>query len=70
MRILRISGLLLIAIGFWIVIRPPSYPHEETVLKFGGLEAKVQEQRRVPGWAGGIALGAGLVLLVAGFRKS
>lgn len=70
MRVLQISGLLLIAIGLWIIIRPPSYSHQESVLKFGGLEAKVQEQRPVPGWAGGTALGAGLVLLLVGFRKS
>jgi hypothetical protein len=70
MRVLQISGLLLVAIGLWIIIRVPSYPHEQSVLKVGGLEAKVQEQRPVPGWAGGMALGAGLVLLVVGFRKS
>jgi hypothetical protein len=29
----------------------------------------MQEQRPVPGWAGGIALGAGLVLVVVGIRK-
>jgi len=70
MRALQISGLVLIAIGLWIVIRPPSYSREESVFKFGDLEAKMQEQRPVPGWAGGMALGAGLVLVVVGFRKS
>jgi hypothetical protein len=70
MRALQISGLVLIAIGLWIVIRPPSYSREESVFKFGDLEAKMQEQRPVPGWTGGMALGAGLVLVVVGFRKS
>lgn len=70
MRALKISGLVLIALGLWIIIRPPSYSHEESVLKFGTLEAKMEEQRPVPGWAGGAALGAGLVLLLLGFRKS
>ena len=70
MRALQISGLVLVALGLWIIIRPPSYAHEESVFKFGGLEAKMQEQRPVPGWAGGVALGAGLVLLLVGFRKS
>ena len=49
---------------------PPSYLHDETVLKFGDVEAKMQQQRTIPGWAGGVALGAGLVLVIAGFRKS
>ena len=70
MRALQISGLVLIAIGLWIFIRPPSYSREESVFKFGDLGAKMQEQRPVPGWAGGMALGAGLVLVVVGFRKS
>jgi hypothetical protein len=69
MRALQISGLLLIALGLWIIIRPPSYSHDETVLKFGDVEAKMQQQRTVPAWAGGIALGAGIVLVVVGFRK-
>jgi hypothetical protein len=67
---MQISGLVLIVVGLWIVIRPPSYSHEETVLKFGDVEAKMQQQRSVPGWAGGVALGAGLVLVVVGFRKN
>ena len=69
MRAMQISGLVLIVVGVWIVIRPPSYSHEETVLKFGDVEAKMQQQRTVPGWAGGAALGAGFVLVVVGFRK-
>jgi hypothetical protein len=70
MRALQISGLVLIAIGVWIIIRPPSYSREESVFKIGDLEAKMQEQRPIPGWAGGTALGAGLVLVLVGVRKS
>jgi len=70
MRALQISGVVLIALGLWIIIRPPSYSREESVFKFGDIEAKMQEQRFVPGWAGGVALGAGLVLLLAGLRKT
>jgi hypothetical protein len=70
MRALQISGLVLVAIGLWIVIHPPSYSREESVFKFGDLEAKMQEQRSVPGWAGGMALGAGVVLVLVGFRKT
>lgn len=69
MRAMQISGLVLLVLGSWIIIRPPSYSHDETVLKFGDVEAKMQQQRTVPGWAGGAALGAGVVLVVVGFRK-
>ena len=70
MRALQVSGLVLIAIGLWIIIRPPSYSRDETVLKLGDIEAKMQEQRTVPGWTGGLALGAGIVIVLVGFRKT
>ena len=70
MRALLIAGLVLVVIGLWILIRPPSYSHDETVVKFGDIEAKMQQQHTVPGWVGGIALGAGAVLVVFGLRKS
>jgi hypothetical protein len=70
MRALQMSGLVLIVVGLWIIIRPPSYSRDETVLKFGDIEAKMQQQRSVPEWAGGIALGAGSVIVLVGFRKT
>lgn len=70
MRALQILGAVLVAAGLFVILRPPSYPHEESVLKLGNIEAKVQQQRAVPGWVGGILLGAGCVLLVVGLKKS
>ena len=69
MRALQISGAALIVIGLWLMIRPPSYSREESVLKLGEIEAKVRQQHPVPGWVGGLALGAGLVLVVVGLKK-
>jgi drug/metabolite transporter (DMT)-like permease len=69
MRYLTILGVMLIAAGLFVILRPPSYSSEQSVLKLGDLEAKVQQQRTVPGWVGGTLLGAGCVLLVLGIRK-
>jgi len=69
MRALQIVGVILIVIGLWVILRPPSYSHEESVLKLGEVEAKVQREHPVPGWVGGLALGAGIVLIAVGFRK-
>jgi hypothetical protein len=69
MRALQISGVILIAIGLWFIIRPPTYTREESVFKAGDLEARVQETRPLPGWIGGAALGAGVVLVVVGFYR-
>ena len=71
MRVSLIAGLVLIAAGVFVILRPPHYSTEQSVLKFGGFEAKVQQERTLPGWAGGVALGAGVVLLgTALFKRS
>jgi hypothetical protein len=69
MRSLLISGAILVVAGLWIIIRPPSYSREESVFKLGDLEAKLQQQHVVPGWLGGVALGAGLVLCAVGMTR-
>ena len=69
MRSLTIAGVILLAVGLFVILKPPSYSREESVLKLGDLEAKVQQQHTVPGWVGGALLGAGCVLIVFGARK-
>jgi hypothetical protein len=69
MRALQILGAILIAAGLFVIIRQPTYPHEESVFKLGDIEAKLQEKRPFPGWLGGVLLGAGGVLVLVGFRR-
>jgi len=70
MRALQILGAVLVAAGLFLIIRPPSYPHQESVFKLGDLEATVQDRRTVPGWVGGVLLGAGCVLVIVGMKRS
>jgi drug/metabolite transporter (DMT)-like permease len=70
MRTLQILGAVLVAAGLFMIIRPPSYPHQESVFKLGDIEATLQEKRTVPPWVGGALLGAGCVLVIVGLRKS
>jgi hypothetical protein len=69
MRVTLIAGVLLAALGGFIVVKGISYTREESVLKLGELEAKVKQKRDVPEWVGGIALGAGLVLIIVGLKQ-
>lgn len=69
MRGTLIAGLVLAALGAFVVFKGVSYTKQESVLKFGTLEAKMQQKHRVPEWIGGVALGAGLVLVIAGLKK-
>lgn len=69
MRVTLIAGVVLAALGAFVVFKGVSYTKEESVFKFGGIEAKMQQKNRVPEWIGGVALGAGLVLVIVGLKK-
>ena len=69
MKAAIVAGLILIAAGIFLIVRPPHYASEQSVFKLGQLEARMQQERALPGWVGGVALGAGIVLLGAGLVK-
>jgi drug/metabolite transporter (DMT)-like permease len=70
MRMLQILGAILIAGGLFVLIKAPSYSSEKSVFKVGDVEAKVSQEHAISPWAGGAALAVGVVLIVAGARKS
>ena len=69
MRPLSLLGILLLAVGAFIVFRGASYKSKDEVLKVGDLKASVEEKHAVPTWVGGAAIVAGVVLLAAGMRR-
>jgi hypothetical protein len=64
-----IVGAILVAAGLFTIVRGVTYTRDESVFKLGDFEANLRTERRVPEWIGGVALGAGLVLIVLGVRK-
>ncbi len=68
-RILPILGALLVAGGLYVLVQAPTYSSEKSVMKLGDFEAKVQQEKQIPPWAGGAALGLGCVLVVVGLTK-
>lgn len=69
MRVALIAGVLLAAAGLFLLIKGATYSREVSVFKVGELEAKVRRERSIPQWVGGVALGAGVVLVVVGLRR-
>ena len=69
MRSALIAGVLLSLVGAFILIKGVSYTREETVLRVGSVEAKMQQKHQVPESIGGVALGAGIVLVILGLKK-
>jgi hypothetical protein len=70
MRARLIIGVVLAAAGLYLILRPPSYSSQQSVLRLGTLEASVQERRPVPTWVGGILIGAGGALILLGLGRS
>ena len=69
MKASLIAGLVLIAAGIFLILRPTHYASEQSVLRLGDQEAKMQQERPLPAWVGAVVLGAGIVLLGAGLVK-
>jgi hypothetical protein len=69
MKPLSLVGILLLVLGAFIVFRGATYKSRDEVLKVGDLKASVEEKRAVPTWVGGVAIVAGVVLVVAGMKR-
>ena len=66
---LAVVGAALIVLGGVILFHGLSVSSEETVFQLGEFKAQVQTEKKLPPWSGGLALAAGVVLVVAGLKK-
>jgi hypothetical protein len=69
MRPSFILGVILLVLGAFVLFRGLSFTSKREVVKVGDLKASVDEQHTVPAWVGGLALAAGLGLIVIGVSK-
>jgi hypothetical protein len=65
-RVMLVLGALLVAGGLYVMVRPPSYATQQSVIKLGGFEANVREEKTVPPWAGGVGVCLGVLFLAMG----
>jgi UDP-N-acetylmuramyl pentapeptide phosphotransferase/UDP-N-acetylglucosamine-1-phosphate transferase len=69
MRPQALIGIVLLALGAFIVFRGMSYSSRDEVLKVGDIKASVESKKAIPTWAGGVAIVAGIVLIAAGMKR-
>ena len=69
MKPLVIVGILLAALGGFILVRGLTYTKDKSVLKIGDLQASVEERRTIPAWVGVAVIVGGLVLIGAAAGK-
>jgi hypothetical protein len=60
-----IAGIVLVALGAFIVLRGLSYRSGHTMMRVGDFQASIDEQRAIPTWIGGVAIVGGLLLVGA-----
>jgi uncharacterized membrane protein len=66
---LILLGIILIALGAYLILEGVSFTSQRSVLRVGDVEASLEEKQPVPGWVGGVVVVAGLALVVAGGRR-
>jgi len=70
MKPIQIVGLVLIIAGIFVLWQRPTYATKKNVIELGDFKASVDEREAVPAWLGAVGIGAGVMLLIAGSRKS
>jgi hypothetical protein len=69
MKPIQIVGLLLIVAGVFVLWKRPMYATKKDVVEIGDFKATVDQREAVPAWLGGVSIGVGVILLLAGARK-
>jgi hypothetical protein len=69
MKGLVVVGILIAALGGFVLLRGASFRSQHDVVRVGDLHASVSERHDIPTWVGGVALVVGLVLVGAGARR-
>lgn len=69
MRPFRITGLVILGLGAFVLLDGGSPTSQPDVLKGGDVEITAHEQTSVPRWVGGAAILLGAGLVVAGVRR-
>ena len=69
MKVLAAIGVLLMIAGGYVLVRGASFVKDRDVLSVGPLSASVEQRQAVPPWVGGLAIGVGLVVVIAGLSS-
>jgi len=69
-RVGVLLGVILLAIGAWIVSGKATYKTKKSVVDIGVLKADVREDHQIPKWVGAASLGAGVAVLLISLKRS
>ncbi len=70
MRVVQLIGVCLIAAGTFIFWKQPKFHRREDVVTIGDFKASLKQEETIPPWVAGTCIGAGVLLLLVGTRKT
>lgn len=68
-RTTLVNAVILLGAGAFMLTGSASITTKERLIQLGDVQLTADERRTIPPWAGGVALGLGVLMLVAGVRK-
>jgi hypothetical protein len=69
MRAGVIAGVVLIALGAFVLFRGASYRSQHEIVKIGDVKVTANDRKEIPSWVGIVAIVAGAALVVGGARR-
>ena len=63
-----IGGVVLVAIGIFVLMTSPSMTTRHDVLRVGDLKVSADERQSLPTWLGGVLIAGGAVVIALGLR--
>lgn len=68
-RTTLVTGAIVLCGGVFALTGGASITTKERLLQLGDVQVSADERRTIPPWAGGVAAGIGLAVLLVGARK-
>lgn len=65
-----VAGVALLVLGAFVLLRGGSFTTRRDVLEVGDVKITADDKQSIPPWAAGVAVAAGLALVVVGVRKT
>jgi len=69
MRTRLIAGIVMVALGAFVLLRGASFISQRDVLRVGDVKVTADERQSIPPWMGGAVMVMGVALLVTGVRR-
>jgi hypothetical protein len=64
-----VAGIVIIVFGAFVLIRGGDFNTRREMMHVGDVKVTTSEEQTIPPWAAGLAVAAGVALVVAGARK-